>query len=512
MKPNQATKPDEISGRTDSLWMADIPETGYPPLSGDMTCDVAVIGGGIVGLTAALLLNRSGARVVVLEAGRIATGVSGHTTAKITLAHGLIYSELIRWFHEENARRYAQANQAGLDFIFSYIKEHAVACDFQRTFACTYTRQDTRRKSMEDEVQAAKKLGLPVSFTENLPLPFAVAGAIRFENQAFFHPRKYLLHMAETLRSENGIIFENTRVIGVQEASPCRLTTVGGRIKADQVIVATHFPILNRGLFFMKMAPFRSYLAAFMTRTEPPEGMYYSSDRPTHTLRKHVSDSGQTLLLLGGENHDVGHESDTIRRYLNIEAFARKHFDAESVSHRWSTQDNRPADRLPFIGHHSPHSKRLFVATGFQGWGMTNGTAAGLILTDMISGRSNPWQAAFDPGRTTPYITPKFVSRNLHVAGTFIKDRLTGAKRRPVDALAPGQGAIAEKDGKGVAAFRDRQGGLHLVSPFCVHMGCRLTWNNAEQSWDCPCHGSRFRYDGSVVHAPAKSDLKQEDQ
>lgn len=498
-----------LPGQHTSLWIGTTPQTNYPSLGNDMAVDVAVIGGGIVGLTTALLLKRSGASVAVLESKRIAEGVTGHTTAKITSAHGLIYHYLLQHVKEERARQYADANQAAIEFIASYLEENRIAADFHRTFACTYTLDDKEVRSIQTEVEAASELGLPVTYTESLPLPFSVRAAICYDNQAFFHPRKYLLAMAAQIPGDGSHIFEMTRAKDVEEGSPCRIMTGKGTVKADRVIVATNFPILNRGLFFAKMTPMRSYLMAVKIEGELPEGMYINTETPIRTLRKHVTDSGEALLLVGGENHETGHDSNTIERYQKAEAFARKHFNIQEIVYRWSTQDNRPVDRIPFVGRHSQLSHRVYLATGMQGWGMTNGTAAGMILSDQIAGRPNPWSSVYDPLRFTPFLSKKFISQNIHIAKMFIVDHLPRGGKKSLSDLNPGEADVVEQDNESIAAFKDEQGQVHMVSPFCAHMGCKVSWNNAEESWDCPCHGSRYTHDGIVVHAPASGDLEK---
>ncbi len=503
------TGKESLPGEADTLWIATTPKTAYPSLSGEISVDVAVVGGGIVGLTAAVLLKKSGATVAVLESNEIARGVSGHTTAKITSAHGLIYNYLVKYYKEEKAHQYAEANQGAIEFIASYIRENGISCDFHRTSACTFSPEEKDRQSFQDEVEAAAGLGLPVRYTESAPVPFPVRGAICYENQAFFHPRKYLLALAERIPGNGSHLFEHTRVKDVNGGSPCSIATDRGTLKAGQVIVATHFPILNRGLFFAKMIPRRAYLMALKINGEAPEGMYYGIAPPYHTIRKHVTETGEATLLIGGEDHITGHRRDTLEPYRRLIVFARKNFEVQSVLYHWSTQDNDPFDRIPFIGHHSFFSRRIFVATGFSGWGMTNGTAAAMILSDLLSGRSSPWSPVFNPSRSTPYRSKKFFFRNMSVSGTLIRDYLPAGRRKPISDLVSGEAAIVDKDGKEVAAFRDEQGRFHTVTPRCTHMFCKVEWNEAEKSWDCPCHGSRFEYGGKVLHAPATQDLEQ---
>lgn len=497
-----------LPGEPASLWITTTPQTEYPALSGDISVEVAVVGGGIVGLTAATLLKDAGATVALIEANRVAGGVSGHTTAKITAAHGLIYNRLLKKQGEERALQYAEANQAAIEFISDYIQEHDVSCDFDRTFACTYALTPEETEPIQAEVSAASDLGFPVFYADELPVPFRISGAVCFENQAFLHPRKYLLHLADRIPGGGCHLFEQTRVRDVREGSPCEVITEKRTVRADRVIMATHFPILDRGLFFAKMAPRRSYLMAAKVNGPIPDGMFYHTGSPMRTFRRHATDSGGELLIIGGQHHETGHEVNTMGIYRDIEAFARRHFNLEAILYRWSTQDNFPADGVPFIGTHSMRSRRTYVATGFGGWGMTNGTAAAIILADILRDRPNPWAPVFDANRFTPFLSRKFISRNIHVARLFMQDYVTGKTDRTLSDLACGEGGIIEKDGKEVAAFKDGKGAVHLVSTACAHMGCKVAWNNAEQSWDCPCHGSRYDADGNVIHAPATTGLE----
>jgi len=501
-----------LPGKSQSLWIGTTQEASYPPLQRSISADVAILGAGIAGLTAAVLLKQAGVKVAVIEAGRVAGGVSGHTTAKITLAHTLIYDYLISNFGKERAHLYADANQAAIERIASFIKEKGISCDFSRTFACTYTEDEKNLDKIEAEVNAAKKLGLSAAYADTVPLPFPIKGAVCFGNQAQFHPRKYLLSLAALIPGDGSHIFEATKAVGLDRTPHSyRIKTQQGEVNARSVIVATHFPFLNRGLFFARMYPRRSYLMAMHTRgNQVPDGMYITPDEPHHrTIRSHIMESGEKFLLVGGEHHKTGQGEDTREYYRRIEQYARKRFEVESIDYHWSTQDNVSIDRVPFIGPFTLLSRQLYVATGFGGWGMTNGTAAGMILSDLILGRPNPWAALFDPCRLPHLAGAKtFVSQNLNVAEAFTCGHLLHSPLKKSFAdLAEGEGAIIQVDAARVAAYKDDQGTVHAFSANCSHLGCVLSWNSAEKTWDCPCHGARFDYDGKVIHAPAIKDL-----
>lgn len=510
------------TARHESVWV----ETGpHPPqrpqLDGDVHADVTVIGGGIVGITTALLLAEAGASVVLLEAGRLAGGTSGYTTAKVSSQHGLIYARLRAKHGAEAAQRYGEANEAALAWIAARVERDAIDCDFRRQPSYAYVTSADKRSKVDDEAQAAAEAGLPATLVETTPLPYPVEAAVRFDHQAEFHPRKYLLALAERLAAAGGQVFERSHAVEVGGLEGRQVVkTPGGQAIAERVIVATHYPFLDRSLAFARLAPQRSYAITCRLAGTPPAGMHISGDSPTRSVRAVPLAGGEELLLVGGEGHKTGTERDTELRYERLEAFAREHWDVQSVEHRWSAQDPTTPDGLPFVGALTPRNDRVLMATGFAKWGMTGGTAAALLLADLALGRTAQWADLFDPNRLTPRASArKLVTENAHVAMRFVGDRLAkgaigdripgkGAARTPED-LAPGEGEIVDHDGERVAAYRDDDGALIAVSPRCTHLGCLVTWNPAERSWDCPCHGSRFAPDGIVLEGPAVHRLER---
>jgi glycine/D-amino acid oxidase-like deaminating enzyme/nitrite reductase/ring-hydroxylating ferredoxin subunit len=467
--------------------------------------DVAVIGAGITGVTTALLLKEAGATVAVLDSRRVGTGVTGYTTAKVTSLHGLTYSKLSSDFGEEGARAYGEANQAGLERIARFVEELAIDCDFRRKPNYTYAESPDDRDRIEDEVSAAVKLGLPASYTESTDLPFDVAAAIRFDDQAEFHPRKYLLALAERIPGGGSHLFEQSQVVDVDDEDPCVLRTSAGRVSAGQVVVATHMPMLDRGFYFARVHPERSYVVAARLRGGAPGGMYLSTENPAHSIRAHPYDGGE-LVLVGGESHKTGHK-DSSERYRALARWAESRFDIDRIEYRWATQDNMPVDGMPFVGRLWPFSHRLYTATGFKKWGLANGTAAAMILSDLILGRPNAWADTFDPLRLKLRAAASdLFKENADVAVRFFGDRLR--KRGSASTLGPGEGRVV-RDGLGQAAvYKDEQGRTHSLSARCTHLGCIVSWNSAEKTWDCPCHGSRFSYDGEVVQGPAVNPLQ----
>ena len=489
-----------------SLWLETAERAQQPQLQGDLTVDVAVIGAGITGVTTALLLKQAGAGVALLEGRRLGHSVTGYTTAKISSLHGLTYAGLASKLGDDVARAYGEANEAGLARIASFVDELEIDCDFRRRANLTYTESRDRLEDVEQEVTVAARLGLPASFTDTTDLPFPIAGAVRFAAQAEFHPLKYLFALAELVPGEGSHLFEQTWVTGVDEGSPCRVATAHGTVVAGNVVLATHIPFLDRGLFFARLHPERSYLLAARADGEPLRDMYLSTESPAHSFRSQPAQGGE-LLLVGGESHRTGQGSEA-ERYRRLERYARERFPVTSVDYRWATQDQMPADGVPYVGTVTPLSRRVHVATGFKKWGMTNGTAAAMILTDSILGRHNPWAETFDSNRLNLVASaPSLVRHSAGDAFHFFADRVT--RRADPEGLEPGEGRVVGSGLAQRAVYRDEAGLLHSLSARCTHLGCIVNFNDAERTWDCPCHGSRFDTDGRVIEGPAVQPLAQ---
>jgi glycine/D-amino acid oxidase-like deaminating enzyme/nitrite reductase/ring-hydroxylating ferredoxin subunit len=496
--------------RSASVWLQTGPvQPEFPPLDGHMHADVAVIGGGIVGITTALLLREAGATVVLLEADRLARGVTGHTTAKISSQHGMIYGHLRARFGADGARTYGHVNESALEWIADRVARDAIDCDFRRRPSYAYVTSSSQRSQAEDEAQAAAAAGLPAWLTETTPLPYPVEAAVRFDNQAEFHVRKYLLALVDDLADDHGCqIFERTRAVQVDSQDGV-VQTPGGRVSAGGIVVATHYPFLDRSLAFARVHPQRSYAILCRIAGVPPEGMFISAGSPTRSVRG-VPLDGEELLLVGGEGHKTGTGGDTRARYQRLEDFAREHWDVRSVEYRWSAQDNSTIDGVPYVGRMTPRSDRLFMATGFAKWGMTGGTAAARLLADALLERENPAAGLFDPNRLKLRASAtEFVKENAQVGLRFVGDRVTKRGSRPIEDLQPGEGDIVRLAGEIVAGYRADDGTLTAVSPTCTHRGCHVNWNTAERSWDCPCHGSRFAPSGDVLQGPAVHRLER---
>lgn len=496
-----------MNERNPSLWIETSPDTKYAPLSGKPSFDAVVVGGGIAGLSAAYMLQRDGMKVAVLEAGRIASGVTGYTTAKITALHGTIYSDLVDRHGAERAGAYAAANSAAIDQIRAIVEGEGIACELERQDAYTYAESIDGADALRSEADACRELGLPAEFTYDVPLPFPVSAAVRLPDQAQFHPRAYCVGLAAAIHGKGGRVYERTHVTDVEEkVRVVHVKTDRGTLSTSAVVIATHLPFHGDGSYYAKTAPRRSYAMAFADG-EGFDGMYISAEPPVRSLRR-ASAAGRRWLIVGGEDHKVGQDDDTETHYVALEAWARERLNLRDPAYRWSAQDYVSVDGMPYIGRLSSDHERVFVATGFRKWGMTNATASGVMIADAVAGRENPWAFAFDSTRMRfTAAAKKLLTENLNVAKHLIGGKLQTNGHTP-DELAPGEGQIMKIEGEMAAVSRDDEGGLHAVASDCTHMGCRVAWNTAERTWDCPCHGSRFTPDGEVIEGPATQPLK----
>jgi len=506
---------EDVEGEETSIWLETTPETAFESLDEvterGLAVDTVVVGGGIAGVTTAYKLKEAGQEVALVERDRVLTGVTGHTTAKLTSLHGLIYDYLVDQFGTERARLYAEANEAAIDDVERTVETEGIDCEFERTPAYSYTESREEVGEFRDEVEAAKRLDLPASFVESTDLPYDVAGAVRFDDQAIFHPRKYLLELTRRIQGDGSHVIERTTVMDVDGGEPCRVSTERGDLRADDVVVATHFPVYDHALYFARMEPMRSYVIAARLEGDVPEGVYYQTADPYVSVRPRPAGE-RDVALVGGQGHRTGHGDGTTDRYRRLEAQARDRFDVAEIEYRWSTQDFFTVDRVPFVGKHSPRADHVYVATGFGGWGMTGGTVAGILLADLVQGRGNPWRGVYRPTRLDfDASKDRLVSHNKHAMKHFLEDHLTDRPSSVPLALGPDEATVRSTPDGPVAAYRDDDGEYHAVSAVCPHMGCLVEWNDGERSWDCPCHGSRFDTDGTVLNTPAVNDLESID-
>jgi glycine/D-amino acid oxidase-like deaminating enzyme/nitrite reductase/ring-hydroxylating ferredoxin subunit len=445
--------------------------------------------------------------VVLLEARHIGAGASGYNTAKVSSLHAMTYSQLASTYGDDVARAYGEINEVGLREVRLSAAEHGIECDLREKANYTYAADGSGTDSAKEEAETARRLGLRATFVpEVADLPFPTGGAVRFEAQAEFHPLRYLHGLTRAAVDAGAMIHEHTRVTSLDQGEPCELETEGGqKVRAAHVVVATHLPIFDRGLFFARTHPERSYVILARLAGDVPQGMYLSDESPAHSLRAVPTPEGE-LLMIGGESHKTG-QADEAERFRRLEEWARDNFDVLAVEHRWATQDHIPNDKLPMIGQLWPFSKQVLTATGMRKWGLAMGTGAAGVLADRVMGRKNPFSETFDPMRLHPRAgAASFLKSNAEDGMHFFGGRLRGRTRDAED-LAAGEGAVVGSGAKQRAVYRDEAGTLHSLSARCTHLGCIVAFNTAERTWDCPCHASRFGVDGEVLEGPAVRPL-----
>ncbi len=495
---------------SESYWMADTSPPTFEELNENVDTDVGIVGGGITGITTAYLLAKKGYKVAIIDAEQILTGTTGHTTAKITAQHDLIYDEFINHLGEDQAKQYYHANQEALDFVKQKVKQSKIDCEFTEEDAYIYATSDKKARAIEKEAQAYETLGIDGQYVEKLPIDFSIQAGIVMKNQAQFHPLKYLTHLVKELKNMGAQIFENTTAVDVIEGSePKIVTKYGYQVTCKHLVTSSHFPFYDgRGLYFSRMYAERSYIVGGELNGTYPGGMYLSADDPKRSVRT-TKMNGKDLLLIGGESHKTGQGGSSLHHFQNLKDFGKENFGIESYPYNWGAQDLTTLDKVPYVGALTSRHSNIFVATGYRKWGMTNGTAAALLISDLIQGKDNPYQDLYSPTRF--YADPSiktFLSQNANVAAKFVSGKLSKGTKRPED-LRRGEGDNVTYQNQNAGGYKDKNGQVHIVDRTCTHMGCEVEWNDGEQTWDCPCHGSRFSYDGEVYEGPADKPLKK---
>lgn len=406
-----------------SYWLSSTTAEDYPQLAEDIKTEVAIIGGGMSGILCAFCLQKKGINSVILEAGRIVAGTTAHTTAKVTSQHGLIYNKIKTQRSFELAKQYADANESSISEIKKIAAENYIECDFWEQSAFVYTQSDNKIQKIQDELKTVEKIGIKASYVEEIPLPFPIKGAIRFDSQAQFHPRKFLLPLAKKI-SEAGVrIYEHTRAIALKEGAKYIITTdQGKKITSNKVIMSSHYPFYNKpGMYFSRIYTERAYVVAINAKEKYPGGMYINTDDPSRSLRSQ-NYKDKEIILVVGENHKTGQGKDMVKHYHALIDFASELFTIEDIPFRWSAQDCMTLDQVPYVGRYKSDTPNLFVATGFGKWGMTNSMASASILSDMILGVTSPWQEVYNPSRHNVLGSAKnFISENADVVKHLIK-------------------------------------------------------------------------------------------
>lgn len=514
------------SGQTTSVWMAsskEIPSDGK--LTENISADICIVGAGIAGMTTACLLARDGLRVVVLDDGPIGGGMTGRTTAHLVNALDDRFYELERLHGERGSRLAAESHSAAIDRVEAIVREEGIDCEFERLDGYLFVPPNESKEQLEDELKAAHRAGLTgVEMVDRAPIEdFDTGKALRFPRQGQFHPLKYLAGLARAIRRDGGRIFTGTHASLIQGGKSARIETSGSHtVTADAVVVATNTPVNDRFAIHTKQGPYITYvIGARVPSGSVTRALFWDTPDPYHYIRiesitAKIKDTGETeeydLLIVGGEDHKTGQKDDAGRRFAALERWTRTRFPMiEEIEFQWSGQVMEPIDALAFIGRNPMDEDNVFIATGDSGNGMTHGTIAGILLTDLIMGRENEWATLYDPTRKTLRALPEFASENLNVAEQYA-DYMTGGDVDSVGEIKPGEGAIIRDGLKKIAVYRDESGALHERSAVCVHLGCIVAWNSREKSWDCPCHGSRYDAYGKVFQGPANRNLDPVDE
>ncbi|KEQ23148.1 FAD-dependent oxidoreductase [Paenibacillus tyrfis] len=494
----------------ESYWLASTTLPDFTKLTQDVKVDAAIVGAGITGILTAYLLSKKGLKVALVEAGHLLSGTTKHTTAKITAQHDLIYSELLSHFGKEKAIMYYDANREAMEFIKKMVREQEILCDLMEEDAYIYTSSNAYVSKLTSEIQAYEALGIPGTYVEQTLLPFSVEGAIVMPKQAHFHPAAFIVHMVKEVIRLGGDIYENTTAISADPGTTISLTTSEGyKITADYIVSCSHFPFYDGGgFYFSRLHAERSYVLLAETEKAYPQGMYLSAEEPKRSLRP-ITVDGKRMVLIGGESHKTGQGICTIKHYEALQQFGEETFGLKEIHYRWSAQDLISLDKIPYVGPIASDKPNILVATGYKKWGMTSSVAAALLNSRLILGEDTLYSELFTPSRfhTDPDIKT-FLIQNADAAGHFIAGKLEMV-HQTTEELQNDEGAVVRVHGKRAGAYRDPQGKLHVVDTTCTHMGCEVEWNAGERTWDCPCHGSRFSYEGDVLEGPAAKSLRR---
>jgi glycine/D-amino acid oxidase-like deaminating enzyme/nitrite reductase/ring-hydroxylating ferredoxin subunit len=500
------------SGATTSFWSDSTAPITRPSLAADDAVDVCVVGAGIAGLTTAYLLARQGQRVLVLDDGPVGGGETGRTTAHLSDALDERYPELERLHGQDGARLAHESHAAAVAEIERIVNQEKIGCDFERLDGYLFLAPGDERSQLTEEYDAAQAAGRAIEWATRAPLDFDTGPCLRYPDQAQFHPLQYLSGLVAAIEQLGGRIHTGTRVLDAQDdEGGARIETRDGfTVRCRAAVVATNSPMSDRYVTHTKQAPYRTYVVALRVPTGAvTRALYWDTEDPYHYVRLQGDgrDPDHELLIVGGEDHKTGQAQDGDERWRRLEEWARARFGPGEVAYRWSGQVMEPVDGLALIGR-NPGDEHVYIATGDSGHGMTHGTLAGMILSDLILGRSNPWAELYEPGRVKLRSLGEFATENLNVAAQYAR-WISPADVPSAAEIEPGHGAVVGRGGSTLAVYRDEQGVIHECSAVCPHLKCVVRWNPSERSWDCPCHGSRFDPYGRVLNGPAMTDLER---
>lgn len=493
-----------------SYWVDTTTRPKFPKLDKNIDTDICIIGAGITGIMTAYMLLDKGLKITIIDKGEICSGVTENTTAKITSQHGLIYNYLEVTFGTEFASLYLESNQKAIDTIENIIKKENIECEFERVDNYIYTCKDEYVQKIKDEVETINRLGVEAKLLDKIKLPFEIKAGIKLPTQAKFHPLKYLYKIVEILKRSGVDIYTNSIVINTKkEGKEYQVITENNVIKAKYVVMATHYPIKSfPGLHFLKMYQDRSYAIAIEPHAKIDIDMYISAETPVASFRP----INEELLIIGGSDHKTGENSiDLDNSYKSLETYAKEIYPSMKVKYRWATQDCISLDKVPYIGDFSNLMPNLYISTGYKKWGMTTSHVAAEIIRDKILEKNNEYEKIYKATRMAPI-------KNHNEFGNMLKqttyslgiNKIKQSKYK-IEDLAKDSGGVVEYQGRKMGIYKDKDGKIFAVEPYCKHLGCELSWNNLEKTWDCPCHGSRYDYTGKLITEPAVKDLDRID-
>ena len=522
---------NEHSGEKPSVWMETAQVQTFPELTGDLSCDVCIVGAGIVGISTAYMLAKEGKSVVVLDDGPIAGGETERTTAHLSNAFDDRYYNIEHMHGEHASQLLADSHTTAISRIEQNVREEKIDCDFERLDGFLFVPPNCSTGILEEELKATHRAGLmDVEWVDRAPVEFDTGPCLRFPRQGQFHVLKYIRGLIDAITRMGGQIFCNTRAEEITDGAPCTVKTAAGRkVTAISVVMATGTPVNDWVKMHTKQAAYRTYVVGFrVPKDSIRHALFWDTLIPYHYVRlqssKDADGDEYDVLIVGGEDHKTGQpgeiymEGDEYNKgrksddfpapFMNLEAWARERFPMiQNVEFRWSGQVFEPVDHLAFIGR-NPGDKNIYICTGDSGQGMTHGTIASILIPDLIAGRRNEWESLYDPARKTMRAAKQFARENLNVAGCYAEWFKPG-EVHSIDEISEDNGAIIRRGLKKIAVYKDTNGEVHQCSATCPHLGCIVQWNNVEKTWDCPCHGSRFDKHGTVVNGPALGDLER---
>lgn len=500
-----------------SFWIESSDFPNFSPLNKNISCDVCIIGGGITGITIAYLLTKQNLKVTLLEKDKLALSTTGNTTAKITSQHGLFYSYLANSFGIDYAKHYLYANENAIKNIEQIINQENINCDFERQDSYVFTEQEQYINQIKQEQNILKQLQFNSEYLDTISLPVETKAAIKFPNQAQFHPRKYLHGLINYINNNNGNLFENSTVIDIKKTHDTYTTFSNNyKVNSKSVVIATKYPFINiPGFYFIKMYQSMSYAIALETYHNLFNGMYINAEIPTMSFRT-VKCNNRRLVLIAGSDHKTGTKIDLKNAYSSLEDIGKKMYSDAVIKYKWNTQDCISLDKLPYVGPYSKFYPNMYVATGFKKWGITTSNIAANIIVDDILGIENSDKHLFTSTRVHP-IKNRTEFKNMLKESTYslLINKLVPPKESDIinnindfkEKLLPEEGKIFSINGKKVGAYRDNNNNIYQIKPVCSHLGCELSFNNISKTWDCPCHGSRFDYMGNCIYGPSVKGL-----